>query len=448
MKIAVVGGGIAGLTAAYELGKAGHAVELFEADPILGGQARTFPIGGTRLEVFYHHLFLSDREILSLAEELGVGERIQWIPSRAGFFYGGRIYPFSTPLDLLRFRPLHPLNRLRLGLVSFFLLRYRNWRAFEGTTAAAWVRRWAGRQAYEVMWRTLLTGKFGDMADQVSMTWFWGKIHLRGGSRQGLGPERLGYPEGSFQLFADALAERIASSGGRIHLGTPVQRVLLEGGHARELLLEGDRRAGPYDTIIATVPSPAFLAMVPDLPADYAALVGGVRYQAALCLVLQIQQSLSPIYWLNISDRQSPFVGAIEHTNYIPPEVYGGRRLLYLTNYLEPGHPYFSLSKEELLRIYLPGIQRINPAYTLDWVEESWLFHDLGAQPVITPHYSQRIPPHRTPIPGLYLANTTQIYPEDRGTNYSVRLGREIAVECISRADADRTGRSSNLPPA
>jgi len=430
MKVAVIGGGITGLTAAYELGKAGHAVELFEALPELGGQARTFPVGGTRLEAFYHHLFLSDREILALAEELGLRERIQWIPSRAGFFWGGRIYPFSTPLDLLRFRPLHPANRLRLGLVSFFLMRYRNWPAFEGTTAAEWIRRWAGRQAYEVMWRALLAGKFGDMADQVSMTWFWGKIHLRGGSRQGLGAERLGYPEGSFQVFADALAQRIASSGGRTHTGTAVRRVQLEGRRASRLLLQGDRQAGPYDAIVATVPSPAFLEMVPELPSDYAALVGGVRYQAALCLVLQVRQSLSPIYWLNISDRASPFVGVIEHTNYVPPEVYGGRRLLYLTNYFAPGHPYFALPGDELLQAYLPGLQRINPAFQLDWVEESWLFQDRGAQPVITPHYSRRIPPHRTPIPGLFLANTTQIFPEDRGTNYSVRLGRKIALEC------------------
>jgi protoporphyrinogen oxidase len=426
MKVAVIGGGYAGLTAAYELTKAGHAVELLEAAPELGGQARTFPVGGTRLEVFYHHLFLSDRDILGLADELGLREKIAWIPSKVGFFYGGRIYPFSTPFDLLRYRPLNPFNRLRLGLASFFLMRYKNWRAYEGITADRWIRRWAGRQAYEVMWRALLMGKFGDAYDQVSMTWFWGKIHLRGGSRQGLGPERLGYPTGSFQVFTDGLAQAIRSRGGNIRVGTPVQTVLLEGGRAHGLLLEGGDRAGPYDTIIATVPSPAFLRMAPFLPAEYADLVRAVRYQAALCLVLQMKHSLSPIYWLNISDRESPFVGAIEHTNYIDRAVYGGRRLLYLTNYLQAGHPYFSLSKEELLRTYLPGVRRINPDFDLDWVEQAWLFQDPGAQPVITLNYSPRIPPHRTPVPGLYLANTTQIYPEDRGTNYSVRLGREI----------------------
>jgi protoporphyrinogen oxidase len=427
MKVGIIGGGYAGLTTAYELAKAGHSVELFEATPELGGQARTFPVGGTRLEIFYHHLFLSDREILDLAEELGLSDRFDWIPSKAGFFHQGRIYPFSTPIDLLRYRPLHPINRLRLGLATLFLMRYRNWRAFEGTTADRWIARWAGRQAYEVMWRALLKGKFGDVYEQVSMTWFWGKIHLRGGSRKGLGPERLGYPKGSFQILTDALAQAVEARGGRAHTNAPVRRVLTEAGRARKLLLEGERTVGPYDAIVATVPSPAFLAMVPDLPSDYAELARSVRYQAALCLVLQLNRSLSPIYWLNISAADMPFVGAIEHTNYIPPEVYGGRHLLYLSNYLDAEHRLFSLSKEDLLREYLPGLKRINPAFDLGWVEESWRFADRGAQPVITTHYSQRIPPYRTPVAGLYLANTTQIYPEDRGTNYSVRLGQEVA---------------------
>jgi len=427
MKIAIVGGGLTGLTAAYELGKAGHAVELFEAEETLGGQARTFPVAGTRLEVFYHHLFLSDHDILDLAGELGLGDRIAWIPSRAGFLHGGTIYPFSTPQDLLRFRPLYPWNRLRLGLVTLFLMRYKNWRALERFTAEQWIRRWAGRQAYEVMWRALLAGKFGAAAGDVSMTWFWGKIHLRGGSRQGLGPERLGYPRGSFQTLLDALAQAIAAQGGQIHTGARVRLIQLDGWRVSNLYLREDWKPGPYDIIIATVSSPVMRQIAPFMSREYGNLLRRARYQGALCLVLQLRQPLSTIYWLNIADPESPFVGAIEHTNLIAPDVYGGRRLVYLTNYLEPDHPYFALSKEDLLQAYLPGIRRINPVFDLGWVEESWRFADPAAQPIVRPHYGEDIPPHRTAVPNLFLANTTQIYPEDRGTNYSVRLGRKVA---------------------
>jgi len=427
MKIAIIGGGLTGLTAAYELGKDGHKVELFEAEEGLGGQARTFPVAGTRLEVFYHHLFLSDRHILGLAEELGVKDRIAWIPSQSGFLHNGTIYPFSTPQDLLRFRPLYPWNRLRLGLVTLFLMRYKNWQALERFTAEEWIRRWAGRQAYEVMWRPLLTGKFGSAASDVSMTWFWGKIHLRGGSRQGIGAERLGYPEGSFQVLIDALTQAIEKQGGRIHTGAPVRMIQLDGWRVSNLYIREDWKPGPYDTIIATVSSLVMRRIAPFLSREYGNLLRRARYQGALCLVLQMKHPLSHIYWLNITDPESPFVGAIEHTNYIPPEVYDGRHLVYLTNYLDADHAYFELPKEELLRTYLPGIKRINPTFDLDWVEESWLFADPAAQPIIQPHYGQDIPPHRTSVPNLFLANTTQIYPEDRGTNYSVRLGRKVA---------------------
>jgi protoporphyrinogen oxidase len=427
MRIAIIGGGLTGLTAAYELGKAGHAVDIFEAEEELGGQARTFPVAGTRLEVFYHHLFLSDRDILDLAAELGVNERIAWLPSKAGFLYQGTIYPFSTPQDLLRFRPLHLFNRVRLGLVSLFLMRYENWRALERFTAERWIRRWAGRQAYEVMWRALLAGKFGEAAGEVSMTWFWGKIHLRGGSRQGLGEERLGYPEGSFQVLLDALTRAIEAQGGRLHTGARVRMIQLDEWRVRSLYVREDWRPGPYDVIVATVPSTVFRQIAPFLSREYGNLLRAARYQGALCLVLQLKRALSDIYWLNISDPQSPFVGAIEHTNFVSPEVYGGRHLVYLTNYLQSEHSYFSLSKEELLQTYLPGLRQINPAFDLDWVEDTWRFADAAAQPIVLPFYGESIPPHRTSVPNLFLANTTQIYPEDRGTNYSVRLGRKVA---------------------
>ena len=152
-----------------------------------------------------------------------------------------------------------------------------------------------------------------------------------------------------------------------------------------------------------------------------------VKYQSALCLVLKMRRRLSHIYWMNISDPTIPFVAAIEHTNYMPPEVYGGKHVLYLSNYLPLDSSLFSLSKDELLREYLPHVQRINPEFDLDWVEESWLFRDDAGQPIVTCNYSQQVPDHQTPIEGLYLANTTQIYPEDRGMNYSVHLGKKIA---------------------
>jgi protoporphyrinogen oxidase len=433
MNIGVVGGGIAGLTAAYRLGRAqrpgeaGHVVTVYEAGPEIGGQARTFPIAGTRLEIFYHHLFAGDREILTLIDELNLADEMEWLESRQGFFHSGTIYDFGTPVSLLKFKPLSFLDRIRAGLAILFLMKYRNWRALEQVTAVDWVRRWSGAGAYNVIFGPLLRGKFGSSADEVTMTWLWGKIHLRGASRsEGLQKESLGYMRGSFQVLLDALAAAIEAQGGTIHVSTPVERILVKDGRATGVQTHGAQRV-THDAVIVTVPSSAFLRMTPDLPDEYAANLRWMRYQRALCLVLQLPRSLSHIYWMNISAPDIPFVGVIEQTNYIPPEIYDGKHIVYVTNYVAPDSDLYRMTKEELFAHYWPHLKKINPAFDADWVEESWLFRDEAGQPIVTCDYAAHIPDYITPIRGLYLANTTQIYPEDRGMNYSVRLGNVIA---------------------
>ena len=432
MNIGVIGGGIAGLTAAYELSRAGHKVALFEKEVELGGQAGTFQVAGEHLERFYHHIFTSDIDIIQLIGEIGLGERLLWLDSKVGFFHGGRIYDFVTPMELLKFSPLSLADRVRLGLVSLYLRRYKNWPAMEGVTAREWLTRYGGRRSYEVVWGPLLKNKFGASADEIGMVWLWGKVHLRLTSRQGE-KERLGYLKGSFRLLIDTLKERIIDSGGEIYTSSPVSKIIVEGEKAVGLQVgaKGVERAKeqghPCDVIIATVPSPVFLSMVPQLPADYAGKLAGVRYQAAMVLVLTLNKTFSRIYWLNISDPTVPFVALIEHTNFMDPSVYGGKRIVYLSNYLSKDSPLYSLGPDELLAEYLPHLRKINPEFDPGWIEERYLFRDDAGQPIITTNYSSRIPEHATPISRLYLANTTQIYPEDRGMNYSVKLGRKVA---------------------
>ena len=127
--IGIVGGGIAGLTAAYRLAQAGHRVTLWERAPRLGGQAAAFPVAGTSLEHFYHHLFQSDREIVALIEELGIGDHLVWLPSNVGYFADGKIYPLNGAHDLLKLgiiplprpgaaRPRHRLSATSQGLAE------------------------------------------------------------------------------------------------------------------------------------------------------------------------------------------------------------------------------------------------------------------------------------------------------------------------------------------
>ncbi len=432
MRVAIVGGGVAGLTAAYRLLQGGHEVSLFEAAPQLGGLVRTFDAGGEPLEEFYHHIFTTDTTIIDLINELGLGERLVWKDSKVGFYRDGRIWPFVTPLDLLRFKPLPLVDRVRLGLAGVYLRRQNDWHRYEEITAWEWIRRYVGQKGLDVVWGPLLRGKFADQAEDVAMAWLWSKIHLRFSSR-GSGvrqKEQLGYMRGSFGVYIRELEKRVRA-GATVETSAPVQQITVSsGGHADGLVLQDGRRI-EADAVIACVPSERFLPMAPALGAEYERRVSAARWQWALCYVLALKQSLTPIYWLNISDPGTPFIAVIEHTNFIEKERYGGLNLVYLSNYLTPNHPWFSLSNEELDDLYLPHLAKFNPGFNRDWVVDRWVFKGPNAQPVIRRHYRDDLPDHRTPVPGLYLANMQQIYPEDRGQNYSIRMGDQVAKMAI-----------------
>ena len=432
MRVGIIGAGAAGLAAAYELGRHGHRAAVYERAPFLGGQASTFDVGGTRLERGYHHLFTSDTHILDLIEEIGLGHQMRWIESRVGTLYDGKIYNFVTPMDLLRFTPLRLIDRIRLGLVTLLIRREKNWHRLESSTAAEWLRKKAGRRAYEVFWGPMLRGKFGeDHYDQVGMAWVWGKIHTRFASRgKGMAKEVLGYPIGSFGEVFDVLAQRIVEQGNEVHTSASVRRVVVEGGRATgmEVELQGEEpTVESFDAVIATAPSYIFPKLVPPMPEDFLSRLEDVNYMAAVLIVLVLDRPLSHIYWLNVADRSIPFVGVIEQTNLVPAEHYGGKHIVYLSNYLSTDHPLYKLDHEELLQEYLPHLRKVNPQFDISWIETSYHHRVDAAQPVIGINYSSRIPDHRTPFKGVYLANTTQVYPEDRGTNYSVRMGVDVA---------------------
>lgn len=450
-RVAVVGAGVAGLVAAYELAEAGWGVDVYERWPGLGGQAATLDVGGgVLLERYYHHLFTSDRHIAALYRELGMPDGIEWLPSSVAFFIDGASHPFTTPLDLLRFSPISLRTRLRMGW-AVLLLQHRHTAVepFESVTASEWISHSMGDEAWEKLWGPLLRGKFGSRAEEISMAWLWSKLTLR---RQVKGREargeRLGYPRGSFQPLLDALRDAIERRGGQVWIDRPVARLESHGdafevvagvpdsfrrGHdPREF--ETDGAPQRYDAVVATVASPIFERLLaPELAErigpEYARRLRTTEYHAALCLVLELDRRFSPYYWTNVADSGMPFVGLVEQTNLIDPARYGGRRFLYVANYLEPDDPVLTLSPGALLDHYEPGLRRVNAAFSKDWVRRSWLFREHEAQPIVTEGYAERMPSLETGVAGLVLANTSQVYPQDRGTNYAVELGRRAARE-------------------
>ena len=431
MRVGIIGGGVAGLAAAYHLTKEGHFAEVFEVAPFLGGQASTFDVFGGRLERGYHHLFVSDTEIADLIQELGLGGKLAWLESTVGFYHGGKIWDFASPMDLLRFKPLPFLDRIRVGFWTFILQKTKSYSKFEGVTARDWLSKRMGRRGYEVIWEPLLRGKFGEFYDKIGMTWIWNKVTLRVASRKGAGQvEHLGYPMGSFGEVIEVLADRIAQQGGVIHTSASVTQIVEADGSATamEVQLEGgETERREYDAIIATTPSYVFTRLAPAMPPEYQSKLENVDYLSAVLMVLVMDRPFTNKYWMNIADPNMPFVALIEHTNLIDKELYGGKHILYISNYPSRDNELYQMSGDELMDLFVPHLQKINPDFERSWVIEYHHHRVDGAQPIVGVNYGAGIPDHRTPVQGLYLANTTQIYPEDRGTNYSVRMGRQVA---------------------
>lgn len=426
-RIGVIGGGFAGLTAALRLAQAGHDVTLWEKGRF-GGQAATIPFANTQIEIFYHHLFQSDTSIAGLADELGVGDKLMWLPSNVGYYSDGRILPLNGAIDVLKLNIMPIWDRLRLGLVTAYLQKVKDWKRFESVTAHEWLQRALGKNAYNKTLGAQLKAKFGRYYDKVPMVWFWGKIWLRTTSRRNpFDQEKLGYFDGSFQVMVDAMVQACEQAGVHMNGGAGISSIEQLVDNRWRVGSDAGEHAQIFDRILVTTPSPIFQKLVPDLPADYTAKLNALEYEAAVVALIEMDRPLSDVYWLNIADDDLPFTAVIEHTNFVDPAKYEGRHLVYLSKYIEPDHPYFTMPDNEIITEYLPHLTKINPDFDPSWVKQTWVFRERAAQPIIPMNYSTMIPEHRTPLKNLYLANTTQIYPEDRGTNYSVRLGEDIA---------------------
>ena len=422
---AILGGGALGLTLAYRLARAGERVVVIEREPAAGGLAAGFRVGdsGVWLEKFYHHIFRTDKELIALTRELGLADKLYWGHPNTSSLIGGKAYRLDGVGPVLAFSPLPLQDRLRMGAVVALLKAMPNPNPLEGVTAERWLTRWMGKNTYRVAFEPLFRGKFGDYASKIAMPWFWARIHCR--------TPALGYLRGGFQQLYETLAAAIQTQGGELRLGTEVRTVRREpDGAFRVATSAGEER---YSRVVSTLPSRLTFRLVPEHPEEFRRRYDWGTAYGAHCLILALdRQLMRDVYWLSVGDPGYPFLAAVEHTNYIPPSEYGGRHLLYLGNYLPMDHPILRESKEEVLARYLPYLRRLNPDFSPEWITESWGFAAPFAQPIVTVDYKDHIPPHQTPVPGFYMANMFQVYPQDRGQNYSIKLANELASRLLA----------------
>lgn len=439
-QVIIVGAGFTGLTAAYELAKNGIRVTVLEAEEEIGGLAAAFEVGGEKLDRFYHHWFTNDLEVMSLIDELGLNDHVEINPTNTGIYYANNFFKLSTPWDLLNFTPLGFFDRIRLGLLVLRARRIKDWKSLENKTAHEWLRELGGENVYRVVWQPLLKGKFGPYAEQISAVWFWNKLKLRGGSRGKGGEERLAYFKGGFVALAEALANKIRELGGRIELNAPVSKI-----ESVDDVWMASTPNGVVssDHAIVTTALPLVSNMVRSWANnDYIASLERIQYIGNVCLVLELDRPLSKTYWLNVNDPSFPFVGVIEHTNFERPETYNGRHIVYLSKYLPHTDRLYSMNADEFLDYSLPFLKTMFPAMDRNWIRAHHLWRARWSQPVVEKHYSKLIPAKNGPKNGFYICSMAQIYPEDRGTNYAIREGRNITRNIIT-ATAKKSGISN-----
>jgi protoporphyrinogen oxidase len=422
MHTGVLGAGALGLTLAYRLAQTGDRVTVIEREPEPGGLAAGFrvatdPSGSpVYLEKFYHHLFRADHAATDLIAELGLDDRLVWPQPVSAILRDGEVQALG-PIDLLRLKALPFPDRLRMGAVLAYLKLEKGYQRLEGQTAEAWLRRWMGDRAYAVFADPLLRQKFGDYASEIAMPWFWSRVHLRSTA--------LGYMTGGFQHLYNRLAERIAAAQGTLRFDVTVTGIAPNADGSLQVAM--DQGTQTFDRVVSTLPAALTFRLTPALPEDFRQRYRPGAAYGAHCLVLELDRSLTDVYWIAINDPGYPFLAVVEHTNYIPPEQYEGKRLVYVGNYVPMDHPLMRQPAEETLADFAPYLRRINPAFDTQWVQRAHAFAAPFAQPIVTTDFREHIAPHDTPVPNLYMANMFQIYPQDRGQNYSIAMAERVA---------------------
>lgn len=430
MKIAIIGAGYTGLTAAYELSKKGHQVTLLEHGSEPGGLASGFTIEGAPLEKAYHHIFKTDTSIINLAQELGVGDALKWHASSTALYYNHHIYPFKGALDLIKFTPISFFSRIRVGLTTLWLQLDSRWKKYQHIGAHEWMMKYAGKQATDVIWGPLLKGKFDKFYDKVSMAWLWARIHVRAQSREA-GGEKLGYFDGGFQIFTDALVDACKKNGVKIYTQTSVKSISTTAQNQVVIGAElGDKNIHTFDACIATTPSSVFAKLIQDDPhttPEYLVQLNRISYLGARIMIFSSNQNLSDYYWHNINDVNLPFLVFINHTNLVDKKYYNNKYIYYVATYVPNDHPLFTATEAELKDRWFKGVQEVFPDFDPSQIHELHTFAFANAQHIVDTDYAADIPDKITPLPHVYLSNFSQIYPEDRGTNFAVRDGQLIA---------------------
>lgn len=424
-RIAVLGAGPMGLAVAYQLARDGHDPVLFEADDRVGGMTATFDFDGLDIERYYHFHCISDHAFLQMLEELNLGSKMKWVETKMGYWYQNRLQPWGNPLALLRFKGLGLVAKFRYGLHAFLSTKRDDWKPLDHVEATGWIRRWVGEEAYEVLWRRLFDYKFYDYSSNLSAAWIWSRIRRIGRSRYSLFREKLGYLEGGSATLLQGMRDDITAHGGEIRLSTPVKRVVMAEGKVRGVETASGIEA--FDKVISTVPLPFIPRIMPDLPADVLQKFQQIKNIAVVCVIAKLKKPVTENFWLNTNDDEMDIPGLVEYSNLRPLD----QHIVYVPFYMPGEHAKYAEPDEVFLGKVKRYLKKINPALQDDDFIAMRASRYRHAQPICDPGYLEQLPPAALPVQGLWVADTSYYYPEDRGISESIGYGRALAQKAV-----------------
>ncbi len=424
-RIAILGAGPMGLAVAYQLARDGYHPIVFEADDRIGGMTAVFDFSGLSIERYYHFHCISDHAFLMILDELGLAEKMHWTVTKMGYWFEGRLQPWGNPMALLTFKGLSLIAKFRYGLHAFLSTKRNDWRPLDHVEAIGWIKRWVGKEAYEILWRRLFDYKFYDYADNLSAAWIWSRIRRIGRSRYSLFREKLGYLEGGSDTLLQAMAAYIVEQGGEIRLKSPIHKVIIDGGKLIGVQVGGESIA--FDKVISTIPLPYIPRLIPDLPVSILEKFKAINNVAVVCVIVKLRKALSDNFWVNTNDPDMDIPGFVEYSNLRPLD----QTIVYVPFYMPGEHPKFAEPDQVFLDKVRRYLKKINPALLDEDFIDLHASRYRYAQPICEPGYLDNLPSVALPIEGLWVADTSYYYPEDRGISESIDFGRKMAKDAV-----------------
>lgn len=420
---AVIGGGPMGLACAYQLALNGDKVDLYEADDRLGGMSAHFDFNGLSIERYYHFICKEDFDLFTLLKELNIESKLKWHATKMGYFYDGRLYEWGNPVALLKFPKLSLVSKIRYGLHMFLSTKRTNWKALEGLDAVSWLKNAEGEKTYNILWKKLFAQKFYDYTPHLSAPWIWARIRRVGRSRKSIFEEQMGYLEGGSETLLNALKEKLQSMGVTIHLNSPIDKVAHKNNRVQGVMIKGEFTE--YNKVYSTVPLPFVTRIIENLPEQHQNKYASINNIGCVCLIFKLKKALTNNFWLNVNDDEMEIPGIIEYSNLNTQQP---DNIAYVPFYMPQTHPKFNRDDQAFIDESRAYLFKINKDLTEDDIIDVNVSRYAYAQPVCPPNFADDLPPIKSAIEGLYIADTSYYYPEDRSITESVGLGRKMAM--------------------